>query len=228
MDPEVQLLVLFEHFLGLGKTQETVIHEKTVEPVADRPGCEDGGNRGVYPSREAADDPFLPHFPPDLLRHGFNPVAEVPIGGAGANPEVGQQSAIESISEIEKMDGINQWKGVAVYTKSMLSTIEQLETRLKGEDLTQENGLEIIELYKNYMSSYDLIEDVSTLVTSLNKDKISEVGQELVDEIEQSISDATGKHDLLEKRLNSKLIDILKTQLNNINYCVFILITKKV
>lgn len=122
------------------------------------------------------------------------------------------------ISEIDKVDGINQWKGVAVYTKSMLSTIEQLETRLKNEDLTQANGLEIIELYKDYMSSYDLIEDVSTLVTSLNQDKIDEVGQELVDEIEKSISDATGKHDLLEKRLNSKLIDILRNQLNNINY----------
>jgi hypothetical protein len=129
-----------------------------------------------------------------------------------------EQHIKELIAEIEKVDGINQWKGVAVYTKSMLSTIEQLETRLKGEDLTQANGLEIIELYKSYMSSYDLIEDVSTLITSLNQDKIDEVGQELVDEIEKSISDATGKHDLLEKRLNSKLKDILKTQLNNINY----------
>lgn len=129
-----------------------------------------------------------------------------------------EQHIQELISEIEKVDGINQWKGVAVYTKSMLSTIEQLETRLKGEDLTQENGLELIELYKNYMSSYDLIEDVSTLITSLNQDKIDEVGQELVNEIEKSISDATGKHDLLEKRLNSKLIDILKNQLNDINY----------
>jgi hypothetical protein len=129
-----------------------------------------------------------------------------------------EQHIKELIAEIEKVDSINQWKGVAVYTKSMLSTIEQLETRLKGEDLTQANGLEIIELYKSYMSSYDLIEDVSTLITSLNQDKIDEVGQELVDEIEKSISDATGKHDLLEKRLNSKLKDILKTQLNNINY----------
>jgi len=129
-----------------------------------------------------------------------------------------EQHIKELISEIDKVDGINQWKGVAVYTKSMLSTIEQLETRLKNEDLTQSNGLEIIELYKSYMSSYDLIDDVSTLITSLNQDKIDEVGQELVDEIEKSISDATGKHDLLEKRLNSKLIDILKNQLNNINY----------
>ncbi len=124
----------------------------------------------------------------------------------------------ELISEIEKVDGINQWKGISVYVKSMLSTIEQLEERFKKEDLTAENGLEIIELYKSYLSSYDLIDDVKILVNSLENDKINEIGEELISEIESVITEAVGKNDMLQGKFNAKLSQILKSQLNNINY----------
>jgi len=122
------------------------------------------------------------------------------------------------ISEIEKVDGINQWKGVSVYVKSMLSTIEQLEDRFEKENLTAENGLEIIELYKSYISSYDLIDDVKILVTSLENDKIDEIGKEMIDEIKSVITESIGKNSMLESRFNAKLSQILKSQLNNINY----------
>jgi len=124
----------------------------------------------------------------------------------------------ELISEIEKVDGINQWKGVAVYVKSMLSTIDQLEDRFEKEDLTAENGLKIIELYKSYISSYDLIDDVKVLITSLENDKIDEIGKEMIDEIKSVITESIGKNSMLESRFNAKLSQILKSQLNNINY----------
>lgn len=124
----------------------------------------------------------------------------------------------ELISEIEKVDGINQWKGVSVYVKSMLSTINQLEDRFEKENLTVENGLEIIELYKSYISSYDLIDDVKVLVTSLENDKIDEIGKEMIDEIKSIITESIGKNSMLESKFNAKLSQILKSQLNNINY----------
>jgi hypothetical protein len=122
------------------------------------------------------------------------------------------------ITEINKVDGLNQWKGVAVYVKSMLSTIKQLENRLKSEDLSQENGLEMIDLYRTYLSSYDLVDDVKKLITSLKKDNIDEIGEDIVDEIRSSITEAIGRHDVLESDFNTKLADILKTQLNTLNY----------
>jgi hypothetical protein len=129
-----------------------------------------------------------------------------------------EQHIKELISEIEKVDGINQWKGVSVYVKSMLSTIEQLEGRFKKEDLTAENGLEIIELYKSYISSYDLIDDVKVLINSLENDKIDEIGEEIISEIESVITEAGGQNDMLQGKFNAKLSQILKSQLNNINY----------
>lgn len=122
------------------------------------------------------------------------------------------------ISEINKVDGLNQWKGVAVYVKSMLSTIKQLETRIQSEDLSQENGLEMIDLYRTYLSSYDLVDDVKKLISSLQKDKIDEIGEDIVDEIRNTITESIGRHSVLESDFNAKLADILKTQLNTLNY----------
>jgi hypothetical protein len=122
------------------------------------------------------------------------------------------------ISEINKVDGLNQWKGIAVYVKSMLSTIKQLDDRLIKEDLTANNGLEIIDLYRTYLSSYDLVDDVKTLISSLQKDKVDEIGEDIVKEIKDTITEAIGRNSVLESDFNAKLADILKNQLNNLNY----------
>lgn len=124
----------------------------------------------------------------------------------------------ELIEEINKVDGLNQWKGVAVYVKSMLSTIKQLDERLTKEDLSAENGLEIIDLYRTYLSSYDLVDDVKTLISSLQKDKVDEIGEDVVKEIKDTITEAIGRHSVLESDFNAKLADILKNQLNTLNY----------
>lgn len=124
----------------------------------------------------------------------------------------------ELISEINKVDSINQWKGVAVYVKSMLSTIKQLDERLSKEDLTADNGLEIIDLYRTYLSSYDLVDDVKRLISSLKADKIDEIGEDIVKDIKNTITEAIGRHSTLEDDFNAKISDILKNQLNTFNY----------
>lgn len=122
------------------------------------------------------------------------------------------------ISEIEKVDKVNQWKGISVYVKSMNTTVSQLLTRVENEDLSKGNGLEMIELYKSYLSSYDLIDDVRNLITSLEEDKIEEVGEEDILEIKQNITEASGKRALLESEFNAKLKKILKNELLDIKY----------
>ncbi len=137
------------------------------------------------------------------------------------NPEKGarfEQHIQELISEIEKVDNINQWKGIAVYVKSMNNTVTQLSQRLNSEDLTKGNGLEIIELYKSYLSSYDLIDDVRKLVSSLDEDKIKEIGVEDILTIKNDITEASGKHAVLESDFNGKLSKILESELSDIKY----------
>lgn len=138
-----------------------------------------------------------------------------------ANPEKGvkfQQHIQELISQIEKVDKVNQWKGIAVYVKSMNSTVTQLNQRIDNEDFSKGNGLEIIELYKSYLSSYDLIDDVKKLVTSLESEQIDEIGREDIETIENDITEASGKHSLLESKFNSKLVKVLRNELSDIKY----------
>jgi hypothetical protein len=124
----------------------------------------------------------------------------------------------ELIDEIEKVSLIDQWKGVSIYVKSMLNTINQLNDRLDKEDFTKENGLELIDSFRTYMSTYDLVEDVKDLVTSLTNEKIDEVGLEEISQLKAILKDTVGGHAILESRFNSKLSVILKTTINNIRY----------
>jgi hypothetical protein len=124
----------------------------------------------------------------------------------------------ELIDEIEKVSLIDQWKGVSIYVKSMLNTINQLNDRLDKEDFTKENGLELIDSFRTYMSTYDLVEDVKDLVTSLTNEKIDEVGLEEINQLKAILKDTVGGHAILESRFNSKLSVILKTTINNIRY----------
>ena len=124
----------------------------------------------------------------------------------------------ELIGEISKVDKINQWKGISIYVKSMVKTVTDLSNRLATTDLTKGDGLETIELYKSYLSSYDLIDDVRKLISSLEDDKIAEIGIEDVKTIKNDITEASGKHAVLEEDFNSKLSQILRKELSNIKY----------
>jgi len=138
-----------------------------------------------------------------------------------SNPTKGdkfQKHIQELITEIEKVDKINQWKGISIYVKSMVKTVSDLSTRLNSQDLTKGDGLEVIELYKSYLSSYDLIDDVRKLVSSLEDDKIAEIGAEDIQTIKNDITEASGKHAVLESDFNAKLVQILRKELADIKY----------
>ena len=62
---QVQVVMLPEQvqdFLGLVFAQQAVVHEDAGEAVADGPVHQDGGDRGVHPAGEGADDPLVAHL----------------------------------------------------------------------------------------------------------------------------------------------------------------------
>ena len=73
------------------------------------------------------------------------------------------------------------------------------------------------------IEEYEYFERLNTndkqfLNRKLTNDKIDEIGKEMIDEIKSVITESIGKNSMLESKFNAKLSQILKSQLNNINY----------
>ena len=81
---ERDVVVIAEHgrdLLRLALAQETVIHEDAGEPVADRLVDQDGGDGGIDPAGEAADDAALAHLGADALDRLLAVGAHGPVEG---------------------------------------------------------------------------------------------------------------------------------------------------
>ena len=76
-----------DDLLPLVLPQEAVVHEDAGELAPHRAVDEGGGDRGVHPAREAADDLFLPHLGADAAGRLVDEGAHGPVPRAAADAE---------------------------------------------------------------------------------------------------------------------------------------------
>ena len=86
------------HLLDLAVAEEPVVHEDAVEPLADRTVEQHGDDRGVHAAGEAEDDVLVADPPAQVLDRALYPLAHVPVGTAGADPE--EEVADDPLAEL--------------------------------------------------------------------------------------------------------------------------------
>lgn len=124
----------------------------------------------------------------------------------------------ELVEKLEEIESLNEWKGITIYLNSLSHTVGQLTRRLDNANLSGQEGLELIELYRSYLSSYNLLGDVRKLITDVRTKDLDTISKEEIINITNELKNITGSHAILEEKFNSVVKDIVKSELTDKKY----------
>lgn len=111
-----------------------------------------------------------------------------------------QKEYLKDISTlIDTMASYNEtenWKVVLAYTKSFSKTVHSLSASLSKKDLSLPGLVDMIYNYEDYLASYDLLDEIQTLLSTAKQDNKSLTEDNLKDvtEIQNIINGFQSKH----------------------------------
>jgi hypothetical protein len=105
------------------------------------------------------------------------------------------------IDEMEKLDEINKLQVIVQYTKTLAKTVYQIDRGLtkiysKTKDFKDEKLLPLILNYEDYLASYDLIDEINTLLSKARREQanLSDQDKVAIDEIKSTLAGISQKH----------------------------------
>lgn len=116
--------------------------------------------------------------------------------------------------ELETYESSKRWKAIIGYTQAFSNSINKVESLLNNllltKDITKDDLVETLGRYTDYLSSYDLLEDIKSLATkaSINKLELSEEDQQDFGKIQDFLKDIEARH----AEVKSKILEIQKAQ----------------
>lgn len=111
-----------------------------------------------------------------------------------------QKEYLKDISTlIDTMASYNEtenWKVVLAYTKSFSKTVHSLSNKLSKKDLSLPGLVDMIYSYEDYLASYDLLDEIQTLLSTARQDNksLTEDNIKDVEEIQNIINGFQSKH----------------------------------
>ena len=123
-------------------------------------------------------------------------------------------------NEINQFQDLNQIKGIVIFLETMGKTLDFIESKLDTIDYTDNNNLrETAKIYDSYLSTYSVIEDIETLLSSLSQDKQQTIiTQDDLNKLKSLFYERSGKYSSLNSRFLNVKQDVAKNLLKNIKY----------
>lgn len=120
--------------------------------------------------------------------------------------------------KIEEYSKEHKWKAIITFTKTMNSNLSKLQSRLKKEDLNRDDARVIIERYENYLAAYNLLDEVSELISDEQYHNSKRISKKDRSQIEKLIADTAGKHKVLTNNFKSAIKSFVTKDLSTLKH----------
>lgn len=79
------------------------------------------------------------------------------------------------IEEMSKYEGIDNWKSVIAYTKTLSNTVLSLKRRFDTKNFREDGLIELINNFENYLAAYDLLPEINTLISKSRGEDLTDL-----------------------------------------------------